>query len=113
MEKMIIKRDGLPPISFTGEVIGTGSTRTHNSTRWTTVDIYRTKGNRYIAAISRLTCWQGESDHREAKSCELASEIIDYLKGENDFLGDASQESVEEATKHDANFAEVWVEKVE
>jgi hypothetical protein len=113
MEKIIIKRDGLPPISFTGEVIGTGSTRTHNSTRWTTVDIYRTKGNRYIAKVSRLTCWQGESDHREAKSCELASEVIDYLKGDNDFLGDASQEAVEEATKHDASFAEVWVEKVE
>ena len=112
MDKHIIKRDGLPPISFTGEKIGAGSTRGHNTTRWTNVDIFRTQGGRYIVSVSRLTQWEGESDHRQASSLASPAEVIEHLKEGLDELGSASQEAVERAVKEDPLFAAAWIEEV-
>ena len=78
MEKLIIKRDGLPPIAFTGEQIASADNRVGNdgnrANRWTEVAIYRTKGGKFIAALTRLTCWQGESDRHAAASFSSAAE---------------------------------------
>ena len=84
MEKITINRDGLPPIAFTGEQIASADNRVGNdgnrANRWTEVSIYRTKGGKFIAALTRLTCWQGESDRCAAASFATAPEIIDWLK---------------------------------
>ena len=116
MEKVIIKRDGLPPIAFTGEVIGSGSNSIqggNRANRWTEVEIYRTKGGRFVVTLSRFTCWQGESDRHSAKSCATAAEVIDWLKEGESELGSVSQEAVEDAAKVAPEFAAVWVEEVE
>ena len=117
MEKFNIKRDGLPPIAFTGELIASADNRVGNdgnrANRWTEVSIYRTKGGKFIAALTRLTCWQGESDRRAAASFDTAPEIIDWLKEGESELGAVSQEAVETAAKVAPEFAAAWVEEVE
>lgn len=111
-----VKRDGLPPLAFIGELIGKGSTRIcrgNTQNRWTTVEIYRTKGGRYVAKVGHFTCWQGESDEHRAKSLATPAEVIAYLQEGGERLGSASEEAVIEAAKNDASFAAVWVETVE
>jgi len=116
MEKVIIKRDGLPPISFTGESIGYSDNSVvggNRANRWTAIEIYRTKGGKYVASIKRRTCWQGEADHDKAGSFATAAEVIDFLKQDDGELGSVGQEAVEKAVKADPAFAAVWVEEVE
>jgi len=116
MEKIIIKRDGLPPIAFNGEKIGSGDNRIisgNSANRWTEVAIYRTAGGRYVVSLARFTCWQGESDHHAATSKATSDEIIEWLKEGEDSLGSVSQEAVEEAAGNDTGFAQVWVETVD
>jgi len=116
MDKHIIKRDGLPPIAFTGEEIASASNHSHQGSaqnRWTEVSIYRTKGGRFIAKVSRITCWQGESDQTTATSCATAEGVIEWLKEGQDELGSVSQEAVEKAAKVEPAFAAAWVEVVE
>ena len=112
----MIKRDGLPPIAFTGEEIASASneiTGNGRANRWTSVKVYRTKGGKFIAALSRLTCWQGESDRHSAASFATAGEIITWLREGESELGSVSQEAVEKATKVEPAFAAAWVEEVE
>lgn len=118
MQDYKIRRDGLPPIVFTGEEIGKGSNRIRggrDSTRWTNVTLYTTKGGRFVAHVERVTQWQGESDRDTATSKETANEIIQWLKDDAgaDTLGEASQCAVEQAVKVCPDFAAAWVETVE
>lgn len=117
MDKHTIKRDGLPPLAFTGEIIATADNKIgtdgNHANRWTRVRIYRTKAGKFVASVTRFTQWQGESDHYEAASFATPAEVIEYLKGDNDRLGSVSQEAVEDAAKVEPAFAAVWVEEVE
>jgi len=116
MEKITIKRDKLPPIAFTGVEIGNASNEIsggNRANRWTSVRIYHTKGGKFIASISRLTIWQGESDRHAAASFATAAEVIEWLKEGESELGSVSQEAVEEAAKVAPEFAAAWVEEVE
>jgi hypothetical protein len=117
MQKVIIKRDGLPPISFTGELLAKADNRVNRdgnrANRWTEIEIYRTKGGRFIASIRRITCWQGESDHATAGAFATASEVIEFIKQDDGELGAVGQEAVEKAVKSEPAFADAWVEEVE
>lgn len=118
MKKHKIGRDGLPPIVFTGEHIGGGSSHSHqgpNQNRWTEVNIYRTKGGRYVWSLAHRTIWEGESNSYSGGSCATAAEVVEELKyGRDDTkLGSVSEEAVIEATKNDPAFAALWVEEVE
>lgn len=113
MKSTTIKRDGQPPIRFTGDEIGCGSTRDHNSSRWVTVAIYRTQGGRYVAHVERVSQWQGERSTSDAASFGTAGEVIEWLRGSESGLGRASQEAVEMASGNDDQFSAVWVENVD
>lgn len=116
MQDYTIKRTGLPPIKFNGELIGSGSTEIEHgnrANRWTEVEIYKTKGGKFIASVGRLTIWQGESDHYKAASFEKATDVIEWLKGEGGTLGKASQTAVEKAVQADPSFADAWIEVVD
>jgi len=113
MEKIILKRDGFPPIVFIGEEIGSGSTA-WNGGRKTHITLHRTARGRYVATVERLTQWERERDHTEAEAFDTVPEVIAWLKGDySDTLGSASQEAVEEAAKNDPAFAAAWIETVE
>lgn len=114
LTKYVIRRDGLPPISFQGQEIGSATNGGSESRgRWLEVDIYKTKGGRYIASWTHRTCWQGEHDTRKAKSHLTAADLIEWLKNGEDTLNDVAQEAVERAAKTDTHFAGYWVEEVE
>ena len=116
MEKFTIKRDGLPPIAFNGEVLAKADNTTQNgnrANRWIEVTIFRTQGGKYVASLDRYTRSEGESDRRAAVSRENAAGIIEWLKEDGDELGSVSQEAVEMAAKADPAFSAAWVEVVE
>ncbi len=117
MEKHTIKRDGLPPIAFTGELIGAGDNRVQDgnrANRWIEINIYRTQAGKFVASVERFTCWQGENGDRSAISRATADEIIDWLRGpDGSVLGAVSQEAVEKAAKVEPAFAAAWIETVE
>ena len=61
-----ISRDGLPPIRYTGEILGTRSSRDHNSTRWYVYTIHRTASGKLILETVYVSQWQGERGVRSA-----------------------------------------------
>ena len=114
MEVITLERTGLPPIRFTGTKIGSGSTATHDSTRWTTVHIYRSKGGKWLAQVRHITQWEKEHDSYSATSAASAADLVEWLKSDNDGrLGRASQGACDDAAKNDEEFAKAFVEEVE
>ena len=61
-----ISRDGLPPIRYTGEILGTRSSRDHNSTRWYVYTIHRTASGKLILETVYVSQWEGERGVRSA-----------------------------------------------
>ena len=117
---LIWKRDGLPPIAFTGEKIASASNsighEVHANRGTITVRIYRTKGGKFIAHVSRRNhpSWQGEEWGSDAAaSFETAAGVIDWLKEGGTELGTVSQSAVERAAEASPEFAAAWVEEVQ
>jgi len=108
-----INRDGKPPLTFTGEILAKADNRDHNSTRWTSITIYRTKAGKFVAHIDRITQWQGETDYTTAEAFASFGEVIEWLRGDSEVLGAVSQEAVEKAIKVAPTLAEFWQEVVD
>ena len=112
-----IRRDGERALAFTGRIIGQADDKNHNSTRWTTVTIYRTASGRVVVQVHDRTQWQGESDHVRADSFATASGAIGYLRhadGDNydSDLSASAQEAIEDAAKNDEEFATAFTETI-
>jgi hypothetical protein len=75
------------------------------------VTSYRTKAGRYVAQIERRQR-EGVS-YRNAIHSLDPSEVIEWLKEDEDTLGKASHDGVEKACDNDKEFAAAWVEVVE
>jgi EXLDI family protein len=112
-----IRRDGERALAFTGRIIGSADNKDHNSTRWTTVTIYRTESGRVVVEVEDRTQWQGESDHVRADSFATASGAIGYLRhaDEDNYdadLSSAAQEAIEDAAKNDEEFSSAFTENI-
>ena len=112
-----IRRDGERALAFSGRIIGIADNKDHNSTRWTTVTIYRTASGRIVVEVEDRTQWQGESDHVRADSFKTVSEAINYLRNSGDYdiegyLSASAQEAIEDAAKNDAEFADAFTETI-
>lgn len=112
-----IRRDGERALAFTGRIIGQADDKNHNSTRWTTVTIYRTASGRIVAKVHDRTQWQGESDHVRADSFLTAAGAISYLRNSGDYdiegyLSPEAQEAIEDAAKNDEEFASAFTETI-
>ena len=112
-----IRRDGERALAFTGRIIGQADDKSHNSTRWTTVTIYRTSSGRIVVEVEDRTQWQGESDHVRADSFSTATGAIGYLR--HDFednydanLSPEAQEAIEDAAKNDEEFSTAFTETI-
>jgi EXLDI family protein len=117
-----IRRDGDRALEFSGRVIGEGSDWTHNSTRWTTVTIFRTAGGKIVVKLHDRTQWQGESDTIRAESFRTVSEAISYLRNSHgdeygycgeSYLSPEAQSAIESAGEEDSEFASAFTETVE
>lgn len=109
--EIYLTRNGEPPLRFTGTVLGTGSTRNHNSTRWTNCAIWRTKAGHYVALLECQTQWQGERDRAQATS-GTASEVCEWLKRDDGEYGEAGQAALEAASRVDAGINASWVRQI-
>ena len=114
-----IRRDGERALAFTGRIIGQADDKDHNSTRWTTVTIYRTASGMVVVEVEDRTQWQGESDHVRADSFLTAAGAISYLRFLNgeDYnygpnLSPEAQEAIEDAAKNDEEFASAFTETI-
>ncbi len=114
-----IRRDGDRALEFSGRIIGEGSDWTHNSTRWTTVTIYRTAGGKIVVKLHDRTQWQGESDTIRAESFRTVSEAISYLRNSDEnydgesYLSQEAQAAIESAGEEDSEFASAFTDNIE
>lgn len=113
MQKYTIKRDGKPPILFTGELLADADNKDYNSTRWTVVKIFSTKGGKIVALVRRLSIWEGENGSDNAESFPDLGGAIEWLKDGDASLGSVSQEAIEEAVCYKPELAKFWVQEVE
>ena len=112
-----IRRDGERALAFAGRIIGSADDKSHNSTRWEAVTIYRTASGRIVVEVEDRTQWQGESDHVRADSFATATGAISYLRhaDEDNYdanLSSAAQEAIEDAAKNDEEFASAFTENI-
>ena len=110
-----VTRTGHPPLRFTPVSTWTASNEIqggNRANRWTQVTIWKTSTGKYVARVSRFTCWQGENDSHDAEAFQTPTEVIEYLKGDEGHLGRVSQEAIEDACKEDPEFAKAFVVEV-
>jgi len=100
-----ISRDGLPPIRYTGEILGSKSTRDHNSTRWYVYTIHRTASGKLILETVYVSQWQGERGSRSATVFLDAASLCAMERDEAvpEVLGDLLEEL----------FPDQWIEIVD
>lgn len=82
-----IPRDGEPDIKFSGELIVGVSTSpdtarsdySGSTGRWTELNLYKTRGGKWICARIEHTQWQGERDSHEAAVCSTEKEVAEWF----------------------------------
>ena len=101
----VVERTGERDLRFQGLLLGEGSDRVstgRSSSRWSETRIFSIDGapGRYVVALARLTCWQGELDHHQAIVCESPQGVIDALVVDG-VLGLSEKEALQAASKCD------------
>lgn len=80
-----LTRTGLPPIRFSGTLIGSRDTREpQNCTRWTEWTIYSTTSGRWILNTRHVSQWANERTSSEVWTFTSPDEMIDYVRAEYD-----------------------------
>lgn len=87
METFTLTVDNAPDIRFTGEHIASASTSGDNGRhdfsgragRWTELDLYKTKGGKWICHQIGRTQWQGEKDRFSAAVCESEAQVVNFF----------------------------------
>jgi hypothetical protein len=87
MTEHILHQTGQEPIAIDGECIWADSTKTHNTTRWFELSLYRCEnGDRtlYLAHVEYRSQWEAEAPgHDEVYESVHAPDVLDCLKGYN------------------------------
>lgn len=88
METFTLEIDNEPNIRFTGELMACavssdnqamGSNYSGQTGRWTELELYRTKGGKFICHQVGRTRWQGERDRFSGKVCETLEEVKEFF----------------------------------
>lgn len=88
MKEYVIERDNGPSIKFTGiHVAGAGSSANNaagssysgQTGRWCELDLYQTKGGKFVCAEVGYTQWQGERNRYSATVCDTEAEVIKFF----------------------------------
>ena len=107
-----IVRTGFPPLVFVGQLIGKGTNQRLNSTRWTSVLIYRTAAWKIVCVRENHSQWEGESSRISGNVFATPAEVVADLQkdcGEHD---EAAQNALEAASAEDTEFAEAYGERI-
>jgi hypothetical protein len=78
-----LKRTGLRPLSFEGELLSEADSRQTQGpceNRWWSLELYRT-GERYVISVGYRTQWQGEQDTDTVEVLSTPEDVENYLRG--------------------------------
>ena len=108
MSTNTISRDGMPPIRYTGEIIGQKNSRdTHNCTRWSVWTVHRTASGKLILETVHVSQWECEQDRRSATICPDAESLCEAVRRECGDIPESLSDLMEEL------FPDQWVEIVD
>ena len=87
METFTLKNDNAPAVRFTGVEVASASSSANNASsyysgsvgRWTVLELYKTKGGKFIAHSVGHTQWQGEHDRYKVAVCETEADVIAFF----------------------------------
>lgn len=79
MEVTELDIDGAPNIRFTGEVVASVSSKSHDSTRWTVLTLYKTKGGKFICHSKGYSNFIGESTRYSGTVASDAAGVIAFF----------------------------------
>src|SRR5690242_3485373 len=69
------------PLVFIGDEIFNGTTKGHDSTRWSVLRIFKTDKH-FVVGIAKLTCWDGERDSYSAEKRKTKDEVLNLVQEE-------------------------------
>lgn len=85
MEKVHLRRTGLPPLAFTGEVVAKENSRIdgsgHLEGRWHEATLYRAQDGRYVLYVEYKTRWNelpNEVAFVAQTPAEVSKTLLDY-----------------------------------
>ncbi len=78
MEPFILENDHGADVQFTGEKIAhvTSQTPGRNKTRWTVLDLYRTRGGKWVCHKIGMTMWEGEDDLYTVYTADSDADLV-------------------------------------
>ena len=88
METITLSIDNKPNIRFTGELLASaassgdparGSDYSGSVKRWAELELYRTKGGKFVCYQVGRTLWVNERDRRSGTVCETAEEVTAFF----------------------------------
>jgi hypothetical protein len=88
MKTFTLKIDNAPSVRFTGELVASpassddramGRSYSSQTSRWTELELYKTKGGKFICHQVGRTCWQGERDRFSGKVCETLEDVKEFF----------------------------------
>ncbi len=78
MEKIVLKRTGLRPVEFQGELISEATTKEDEGSqknRWHEIKLFKHEDGRFILHVAWRTQWQGEPEFEEIFDCKTGEEV--------------------------------------
>lgn len=116
METITLKRDGDLSLTFEGELLGSGSSRRGQITRWFEVCIYRTAAGAFVVAGVGRSIVDGETDRCWAEIVHTGAEVRSLLtRTDNDdirYITRTAMRAMTEAAEHDERIRDVAAERV-
>lgn len=81
MKEFIIENDNQPDIKFIGELLGSVSSGEgdEGAGRWTVLNLYKTKGGKYVCQTVGHTQWVDEKTRYKAEVCETAEDVQKFF----------------------------------
>lgn len=77
----MIRRSGLRPLRFAGSELCMAMSFVPGMPYWYEINIYRTTGQKFVAAVRLFFQSEGERDRVRAWECESFDEVLDTLEG--------------------------------
>ena len=111
-ENFSLDRTGDRPVIFSGARIGFGTSKTHESTEWTDVTIYKTVGGCYVTDIDNFSVVPG-SELCLAFTFDSPEMLVASLRDPAGKLDRAALAACQDAARNDPDFTKWWGEKVE
>lgn len=87
MEVIVLDNDGARDVRFTGELLASTSSSANNASsyysgapgRWTTLNLYKTKGGKFVCQSVGHTQWQGEHTRHKTQVCETEADVVAFF----------------------------------